>query len=90
MLLDKSNPKAATVVGQHLSNLTNAKVNAVNHGVQKEMARILKHSRSEPLIPQWLKVQSIIEVALNKMANGANVTSTLAQAQRDVAAAVKR
>jgi len=90
MLLDKSNPKAATVVGQHLSNLTSPQVNAVNHGVQEEMARILKHSRNEPLIPQWLKVQSIIEVALNKMANGANVKATLVQAQQDVAAAVKK
>lgn len=90
MLLDKSDPKASTVVGQHLSNLTNPQVNAVNHGVQKEMAQILKHSRNEPLIPQWLKVQSILEVDINKMANGANVKSTLAQAQRDVAAAVKQ
>ena len=90
MLLDKSDPKVATVVGQHLSNLTNPRVNAVNHGVQKEMASILRHSRSEPLVPQWLKVQSIIEIALNKMANGANVKTTLAKAQQDVAAAMKK
>jgi multiple sugar transport system substrate-binding protein len=90
ILLDKSDPKTSTVVGQHLSNMTNPQVNAANHGLQKEMAQILKHSRSEPLIPQWLKVQSILEVALNKMANGANVKSTLAQAQQDVAAAVKQ
>ncbi|GAC1513301.1 MAG: hypothetical protein NVS2B16_17920 [Chloroflexota bacterium] len=90
ILLNKSDPKTATVVGQHLSNLTNPQVNAVNHGVQKKMAAILKNSRSEPLIPQWLKVQSILEVDINKMANGANVKSTLAQAQKDVAAAVKQ
>lgn len=89
LLLNKSDPKAATVVGQHISNLLNPKVNAANHGVQREMAAIITKSRSEPLVPQWLKVQSIIEVALNKMANGAPVKSTLAQAQRDVAAAMK-
>lgn len=53
------------------------------------MASILTHSRSEPLVPQWLKVQSIIEITLNKMANGAPVKSTLVQAQSDVAAAMK-
>lgn len=89
MLLDKSNPKAATVVGEHLSVLNNPQVNAVDHGVNREMAAILAHSRSEPLIPQWLKIQSIIEIALNKMANGANIKSTLARAQSDVASAVK-
>jgi len=89
MLLDKSNPKTATVVGEHLSNLNNPQVNAANHGVSREMAAILAHSRNEPLIPQWLKVQSILEIAINKMANGANVKSSLAGAQSDVAAAVK-
>jgi multiple sugar transport system substrate-binding protein len=90
ILLNKSDPKTDTVVGQHLSNLTNPAVNAANYGVSKEMAAILKHSRNEPLIPQWLKVQSILEIAINKMANGAPVKSTLAQAQKDVAAAVNQ
>jgi multiple sugar transport system substrate-binding protein len=89
ILLDKADPKTATVVGEHLSNLRDPQVNAVNHEVQQEMASILTHSRSEPLVPQWLKVQSIIEIALNKMANGAPVKSTLVQAQSDVAAAMK-
>jgi multiple sugar transport system substrate-binding protein len=89
-MLNKSDPKTSTVVGQHLSNLLNPQVNAANHGVSREMAAILAHSRSEPLIPQWLKIQSIIEIALNKMANGANIKSTLARAQSDVASAVRQ
>jgi len=89
MLLNKSDPKTSTVVGQHLSNMRDPQVNAANHNVQQEMASILVHSRSEPLVPQWLKVQSIIEIALNKMANGASINATLAQAQADVAAAMK-
>jgi len=88
ILLDKSDPKTDTVVGQHLSNLLDPRVNADNHQLQREMASILTNSRSEPLIPQWLKVQSIIEIALNKMANGAPIQSTLTQAQSDVAAAM--
>jgi hypothetical protein len=36
-----------------------------------------------------LKVQSILEIAINRMANGAPVKATLAQAQKDVAAAMK-
>lgn len=89
ILLNTSNPNFNTVVAQHLSNLRDPKVNAAHHEIQREMASILVHSRSEPLVPQWLKVQSILEIALNKMANGAPVNSTLAQAQNDVAAAMK-
>jgi multiple sugar transport system substrate-binding protein len=89
ILLNKSDPKTDTVVGEHLSNLRDPQVNAANHGLQQEMASILTHSRSEPLVPQWLKVQSILEIAINKMANGAPVNSTLAQAQKDVATAMK-
>lgn len=89
ILLNTSNPNTTTVVAQHLSNLLNPQVNAAHHDIQREMASILEHSRSEPLVPQWLKVQSILEIALNKMANGAPVNTTLAQAQKDVAAAMK-
>jgi multiple sugar transport system substrate-binding protein len=89
MLLNKTNPKTDTVVGEHLSNLRDPQVNAVNHGVQRVMASILTQSRNEPLVPQWLKVQSILEIAINRMANGAPVKATLAQAQKDVAAAMK-
>lgn len=89
ILLNTSNPNTTTVVAQHLSNLRDPKVNAAHHEIQREMASILTHSRSEPLVPQWLKVQSILEIALNKMANGAPVNATLAQAQQDVATAMK-
>lgn len=89
ILLNKSDPKTDTVVGEHLSNLRDPQVNAANHDLQREMANILTNSRSEPLVPQWLKVQSILEIAINKMANGAPIPSTLTKAQSDVAAALK-
>ena len=89
ILLNKSDPKTDTVVGVHLSNLLDPQVNAANHNLQREMAAILTHSRSEPLVPQWLKVQSILEIAINNIANGAPIKPTLTKAQSDVAAAMK-
>lgn len=75
--LDKSDPKRDNVVVVHTSNMQDAEVNKLHGGLQQNMSNVLKTARTEPLIPDWLQVQGILETALNQMAGGAPVQPTL-------------
>ena len=88
--LDKSDPKVDNVVVVHYSALNDAEVNAKNGNLQKTMALSLQNARTEPLMADWLAVQTILETAINEMANGAPVKATLDKAASDVTDTLKK
>ena len=84
LVLDKSVPELSTVVATRYSALRSPEVNATTGGLQEAMADSLEDARTEPLVPEWLEVQSVLEVAINEIANGAEVQETLDTAAADV------
>lgn len=90
LVIDKSNPELSTVVTTHYSALTSPEVNETTGGLQEAMAASLRDARTEPLVPEWLDVQSILEVAINEIVNGANVQETLDNAAADVSDIMER
>ncbi|MEI6504050.1 MAG: extracellular solute-binding protein, partial [Armatimonadota bacterium] len=75
--LDKTDKKRDNVVVVHASNMQDADVNKLHAGLQQNMLNVLKTARTEPLIPDWLQVQGLLETSLNQMAGGAPVQATL-------------
>ncbi len=90
VVLDKSKPETSTVVVSHSSNLEDPEINEVNGGLHASAAPGLANSRLMPLIPEWAEVSSIIEVALNDIALGADIQATLDEAAGDVEAVMER
>ncbi len=84
LALDKSTPELSTVVATRYSALRSPEVNETTGGLQEAMAAALEQARTQPLIPEWPEIQSILEVAINEIANGAEVQSTLDIAASDV------
>lgn len=84
LVLDKSVPELSTVVATRYSALRSPEVNETTGGLQEAMADSLESARTEPLVPEWLEVQSVLEVAINEIANGAEVQETLDTAAADV------
>ncbi len=82
--LDKSDPKTNNVVVVHYTNLRDPQINAAWGGLHTVMAKSLETARTEPLIPEWPQVESILEIAINEMAGGKPVQATLDKAQKDV------
>ena len=64
--------------------LADEEVNAVSGGLQATAAEILAQSRTQPLIPEWLEVQSVLEIAINEIAGGADAERTLNRAAAEV------
>jgi multiple sugar transport system substrate-binding protein len=90
VVLDKSNPALSTVIATRFSALTSPEVNATTGGLQDAMAVALRNARTQPLIPEWLDVQSVLETAINEIAGGADVKETLDFAAEDVGAIMER
>ena len=88
--LDKSDPKLDNVVVVHYSVLNDPEVNAKNGGLQKIVALSLQNARTQPMITDWLAVQTILETAINEAANGAPVKATLDKAAVDVTDTLKK
>ena len=84
LVLDKSVPELSTVVATRYSALRSPEVNETTGGLQTAMADSLEQARTEPLVPEWNEVQSVLEVAINEIANGAEVQETLDTAAADV------
>lgn len=87
---DKSVPELSSVVTTHYSALTSPEVNATTGGLQDAMAASLRDARTTPLVAEWLDVQSVLEVAINEIANGADVQATLDNAAADVTDIMER
>lgn len=90
MVIDKSDASILNVVTMHNSNLLDEEVNKANGGLQKVTYDVLKTSRALPVTPQWLQIQSSIEIAMNKIASGAAVQSSLDQSATEVKAIMER
>ena len=90
LVLDKSNPELSTVVTTHYSAMTSPEVNETTGGLQEAMAASLQDARTEPLVAEWLDVQSVLEVAINEIAGGADVQTTLDNAAADVTDIMER
>jgi multiple sugar transport system substrate-binding protein len=90
VVVDKSDPKTSNIVAVRLSNLNDPDVNATSNGLHKVMATMLQTARTQPLIPEWLEIQTVLETALNEAASGADVKATLDKAQQDVDAIMQR
>jgi multiple sugar transport system substrate-binding protein len=88
--LDKSDPKLDNVVVVHFSTLNDPEVNAKNGNLQKTMALSLQNARTQPLMNDWLAVQTLLETAINQMANGAPVKATLDKTAADVTDTLKK
>jgi len=90
LVLDKSVPEFDTVVATRYSALTSPEVNETTGGLQDAMAVALRDARTQPLIPEWLDVQSVLEVAINEIAGGADVQETLDFAAADIESIMER
>ncbi len=91
VVLDKSKPEFDNVVAVHYSVLNDPEVNKVHQNLQSTMVSVLKTARTEPLIPEWPQVESVLEIAINKMAGGKiGVKEGLDQAVKDVDAIMKK
>lgn len=90
VVTDKSDPKTSNIVAVHLSNLNDPAVNATSNGLHKVMATMLQTARTQPLLAEWPEIQTKLETAINEMAGGADVKTTLDKAQQDVDAIMKR
>jgi multiple sugar transport system substrate-binding protein len=84
--LDRTDARFINVVVVHKSNMADPEINALSNGLQQNMLAILEDARSLPMLPEWLQIQAILEVAINEMANGAPVQATLDTAAADVEA----
>jgi len=88
--LDKTNPKTDNIVVVHKTNLSDPEINATTGGLQEAGGKILETARTQPLIEEWLEVQTVLEVAINEMANGAPVQERLDQAAQEVEQIMER
>jgi maltose-binding protein MalE len=86
----KGDPAYQTVIAVRNSNLLDPEVNAANNGLHEMIYEGLQSSRGLPAIPEWLQVQSILEVAMNKMASGADVEETLDNTAEEVTEVMER
>lgn len=84
VVIDDSDPSVNTNVAVRLSVLADEEVNEAHGGLQAVGAEILENARTQVLLPEWPEIMSILEVAINDMANGAEVQATLDQAAADV------
>ena len=88
--LDRTDARFINVVVVHKSNMADPEINALSDGLQQNMLAVLDNARSLPMLPEYLQIQAILEVAINDMANGAPVQETLDLAAADVEALLDR
>lgn len=83
-------PAPQTNITVRLSNLRDPAVNEKWNGINETAAGILEDARTTPMIAEWGEIQSILEVAINEMAGGDDVKSTLDKAAADVEKILER
>jgi multiple sugar transport system substrate-binding protein len=80
VLMASGDPGGST----HLSTFQDPEVIEEFDGLHEVAIEILEAGRSLPLIPEWPEVNSILEVAINDMAGGADIQQTLDRAAEEV------
>ena len=88
--VDKGDAKALNNVVVRLSSMKDADVNKANGGIPAIGSDVLNLARTEPVIPEWNEIESLLEVAISEMATGKDVKTTLDKASVDVEAVMKR
>lgn len=88
--LDKSDPATSNVVISHTSLFTDPEYNAANDNLGYAALPGLDTAVYNPLITEWAEVSSILETAINEIALGADVQSTLDEAASDVEEVMER
>jgi len=68
----------------HLDTMANEQINKQFNGLPRVGAKVLEHGRALPLIPEWPQISSILEVAINDIAGGADAQQRLDDAAREV------
>ncbi len=68
----------------HMDNMTNEDVNKTFDGLPNTAASVLESARTLPLIPEWPQISSILEVAINDIAGGADAQQRLDEAAQSV------
>jgi multiple sugar transport system substrate-binding protein len=85
IITDKSAPEVSSNVATRLSVLNDEEVNEVNAGLPEVGGAILSDARTNPIIPEWLEILSVLEVGINDMAaSDADIQTTLDQMAADV------
>ncbi|MBF6595710.1 MAG: sugar ABC transporter substrate-binding protein [Thermaceae bacterium] len=87
---NRSDPAVADNTIVTFSGMEDPKVNEANGGIPKVGAEVLRTARTLPLVRTWAEIQSVLEVGINQMANGADVRETLNRMAKDVDAIQKR
>lgn len=82
--VDKSDPDQATGVMVHTENMLAPKVNAANNGLPRLQEKALRNARTIPMTIDWPQIQDVLEVAINKMAHGADITTELRSAAAQI------
>lgn len=82
--VDKSDPRYASSVMVHRSNMLDKGVNKANGGLPRLQEKSLRASRTVPMTRDWPKVMDILEVAINKMAHGGAIEPGLRRAAADI------
>lgn len=67
---DKSDPDTDDIMVTHTSSFLNDKVNAANHGLQREGLKCLDGARNMPQIREWPQVASVLETAISDIVSG--------------------
>ena len=87
---NRTDPKVADNTIVTFTGMNDPQVNAANGGIPKVGAQALRKARTLPQVRSWAEIQSVLEVGINKMANGAEVKATLDGMAKDVDAIQKR
>ncbi|MFE5646577.1 ABC transporter substrate-binding protein [Rhodococcus sp. NPDC056516] len=82
--LDKDNPATTTGITVHNSNMLDPEVNAANKDLPEIQYEVLQSARAIPMNLDWPRIMDILAVAVNEMANGADVQSTLESAADEI------
>jgi multiple sugar transport system substrate-binding protein len=88
--VDVSDPAMINPVVVRMSLLQDEDVNATHNGIQRVGAEALQTARTQLLLPEWPEILTVLEVAINDVANGADVQGTMDKAAGDVEAIMER
>lgn len=73
-----------------LSTQQDDEANEQFDGLLRQGGEILDEGRALPMIPEWPEMQSILEIAINEIAGGADAQATLDAAAEDVRALLEQ
>lgn len=90
VVTDTGDPAVENVAVSHISVMRDPEVNEIWGGLHEAAVPGLLNSRLMPLIPEWAEVSTILEVAINDIALGAEIGPTLDEAAADVEAVMER